>query len=331
MALKIKILSNASKVGTPEIEPRPGFVFAFDPTCTDYDWLAVFDEMPFDDRGTYKKGCEKLACPAKNTILMTWEPVSIKSYSNAYTRQFGYLLTNRPKEAENHPGYRLGRGYFPAYHGHAPNELLQIPKKTKTISAVCSAKQMKHTQHFTRYQLISTLAKEIEEFDWFGFGVKPLEKKYDALDAYKYHVTVENHVAPHHWTEKFADAILCECLPFYAGDPVIDEIFPKECYIPIPIDNPLEATRIIREAIANGEYEKRRDAILEAKKLIMEKYNFFDQIIGVIREAETEGQNERGKKSCKLYSRRVVRWHSFAGFMEDLVWHTCQFLKSRSI
>ncbi len=324
MAIKIKILSNASKVGTPEVELRPGFVFVFDPTCTDYDWLAVFDEMPFDDRGTYTKGCERLRCSPKNTILMTWEPISIKSYSKAYTRQFGYLLTNRPKEAENHPGYRLGRGYFPTCHGHAPEELLQIPKKTKTISAVCSAKQMKHTQHFARYQLISTLAKEIAGFDWFGYGVKPLAKKYDALDEYKYHVTVENHVAPHHWTEKFADAILCECLPFYAGDPVIDEIFPKACYIPIPIDNPSEAARIIREAIANGEYEKRRDAILEAKKLILEKYNFFDQIVAVIRDAGTSTFDGTSKR---IYARRTLRFHSFSAFVEDLLWHVRHILR----
>lgn len=326
---KIKILSNASQVGVPEVEARAGFVFAFDPSCADYDWLVVFDEMPFDDRGTYRNGRERLACPAKNTILATWEPVSIKSYSKAYTRQFGYLLTNRPREAENHPGYRLGRGYFPAYHGHTPEELLTIPAKTKTISAVCSAKQMKHTQHFARYRLISTLAKEIDGFDWFGFGVKPLAKKYDALDAYKYHVTVENHVAPHHWTEKFADAILCECLPFYAGDPAIDEVFPKACYIPIPIDDPAEATRIIREAIAAGEYEKRREAILEAKKLMMEKYNFFDQLIAVIRDAQAEGEANRGEKGRLLFARRSVRWHSPSGFFEDFLTHARQIFGGR--
>lgn len=324
MALKIKVLSNASQVGTPEVEPRKGFVFSFDPACVDYDWLVVFDEMPFDDRGTYKKGCERLVCPANNTILATWEPVSIKSYSRAYTRQFGYLLSNRPKEAENHPGYRLGRGYFPAYHGHTPAELETIGPKTKTISAVCSSKQMRHTRHFARYRLVSNLAKEVEGFDWYGFGVKPLEKKYDALDAYKYHVTVENHIAPHHWTEKFADAILCECLPFYAGDPAIGEIFPKDCYIPIPIDDPAEASRIVKEAIAADEYEKRRQAVLEAKKLMLEKYNFFDQLIAVIREAEEDSSRVPGEKGGKIYARRTVRWHSFAGLCEDLVTHARQ-------
>ena len=318
MEVKVKVLSNASAVGLPETEVRPGCVFTFDPSCDVYDWLVVFDELPFDDRGTYRRGREPLACPCANTILCTWEPVSIKRYSRAYTRQFAHLLTNRPPEAEGHPGYRLGRGYFPAMHGHLPEELAAHPPKTKTVSAVCSAKQMRHTQHFARYRLVSELAKGVPELDWFGFGVRPLAKKYEALDGYKYHVAVENHLGVHHWTEKFADAILCECLPFYAGDPAIGEIFPAESFIPIPIDDPAEAVRIVKAAIAAGEYEKRREAVLEAKRLILEKYNFFDQVIGVIRAAPSVQAQPAGGA---IWSRRALRWHSLSAFCEDFWSH----------
>ena len=316
--MKIKVLSNASVAGVPEAEVRPGYVFAFDPSTADYDALVVFDEMPFDDRGTYRNGCEPLKCPRENTVLCTWEPVSIKRYSKAYTRQFAHLLTNRPPEAEGHPGYRLGRGYFPAMHGHALHELVAHPEKTKAISAVCSAKQMRHTQHFARYRLVSGLARQIPDFDWFGFGVRPLAKKYEALDAYKYHVAVENHIGVHHWTEKFADAILCECLPFYAGDPAIGEIFPEESFIPIPIDDPAEAVRIVKAAIAAGEYEKRRGAVLEAKRLILEKYNFFDQIVETLREGAPGAVC--GSRDV-IRSRRALRRHSAAALAEDLWWH----------
>ena len=316
--MKIKVLSNASVAGVPEAEVRPGYVFAFDPSTADYDALVVFDEMPFDDRGTYRNGCEPLKCPRENTVLCTWEPVSIKRYSKAYTRQFAHLLTNRPPEAEGHPGYRLGRGYFPAMHGHALHELAAHPEKTKAISAVCSAKQMRHTQHFARYRLVSGLARQIPDFDWFGFGVRPLAKKYEALDAYKYHVAVENHIGVHHWTEKFADAILCECLPFYAGDPAIGEIFPEESFIPIPIDDPAEAVRIVKAAIAAGEYEKRRGAVLEAKRLILEKYNFFDQIVETLREGAPGAVC--GSRDA-IRSRRALRRHSAVALAEDLWWH----------
>lgn len=316
--MKIKVLSNASVAGVPEMEVRPGYVFAFDPSTEDYDGLVVFDEMPSEDRGTYRNGCEPLKCPRENTILCTWEPVSIKSYSKAYTRQFAHFLTNRPPEADGHPGYHLGRGYFPAMHGHSLKELEAHPQKGKTVSAVCSAKQMRHTQHFARYRLVSELARQIPDLDWFGFGVRPLARKYEALDAYKYHVAVENHIGVHHWTEKFADAILCECLPFYAGDPALGEIFPGESFIPIPIDDPAEAVRIVNAAIAAGEYEKRREAVLEAKRLILEKYNFFDQIVETLREGAPGVPC--GPRDA-IWSRRALRLHSVSALAEDLWRH----------
>ena len=322
---KIKVLGNASREGMPVTEPRPGFSVTFDPACEDYDWLVVFDELPFDDRGTYRAGREPLRCPPEHTILCTWEPTSIKGYSRAYVRQFAHYLSNRPPEAEGHPGYVLGRGYFPWCHGHTEEELAVHPVKTKVVSAVCSSKRMKHTKHAARYELVSTLAKGVDGFDWFGHGVRPIARKYEALDAYKYHVTVENHIGAHHWTEKFADAILCECLPFYAGDPAIGEIFPKECFIPIPIDDPQRAMGIVRAAIASGEYERRLGAIREAKRLILEKYNFIDQVIGVITSA---AGSPTGARPTAIYSRRRLRWHSPSALLEDFLWRIRSLLPS---
>lgn len=295
--------------------PHPEVEFTTDLNCRDYDWLVVFDEM----RRQVKE--ELLACPRERTILTTWEPVSIKHYSRAYTRQFGHLLTNRPPEAEKHPHYHLGRGYFPWFTDRPVDEVYtyKLPPKTETISAVCSAKQMKHTKHNARFNLVSMLKEEIPELAWFGRGVRPLEKKYEALDAYKYHVTIENHIGDHHWTEKLADAFLCECLPFYAGDPKITEIFPKESIIPIPIDDPVEATRIIKTAIENGEYEKRREAILEAKKLILERYNFRGEILRVIEESENQ-EIKSCSKPQYIYSRHRLRIKSPWTALED-GWH----------
>ena len=136
-----------------------------------------------------------------------------------------------------------------------------------------------------------------------------------ALVPYKYHVAVENHIAPHHWTEKFSDAILCECLPLYAGDPALTEIFPADCFIPIPIDDPAEAVRIVKAAIANGEYEKRREAILEAKRLILKKYNFWRQVIGVV---ESPSPHPRVSPAPQfVYARRELRKHNPLAALED--------------
>ena len=294
------------------------YEFVYDSACGEYDWLVVFDELPV--------ASEELCCPRSQTILCTWEPVSIKSYSKAYTRQFGHLLTNRPPEAEAHPHYHLGRGYFPWFVHDVP-KTGAAGDKPGVVSAVCSAKQMRHTKHRARFVLVEELAKAIPDFGWYGKGVKPLARKEDALIPYKYHVAIENHIAAHHWTEKFSDAILCECLPFYAGDPAIAEIFPKDCLIPIPIDDPAEAVRIVREAIATDEYAKRREAVLEAKRLILTKYNFWKQVIEVVEEA---GEAARGGTSSAggeiIYARKELRKHSLAAVLEDGLSHLRRFL-----
>ena len=297
------------------------YEFVYDPACTEYDWVIVFDELP--------EKSMVFRCPRERTILCTWEPVSVKGYSRAYTRQFGHLLTNRPPEAERHPHYHLGRGYFLWFVRNFPKhgEMLEKPK---VLSAVCSSKQMKHTAHHDRFRLIGELAKAIPGMDWFGKGVRPLERKEDALLPYRYHIAVENHIGVHHWTEKFADAILCECLPFYAGDPALAEIFPADCFIPIPIGDPGEAIRIVKAAIAGDEYSRRRPAILEAKRLILSKYNFWQQVVEVVESASScPGSAVRGGSSV-FYARRELRKHSLAAAFEDCWVHLLRFWNGRT-
>ena len=319
--LVVKVLTRGGRFGCmpPRFAYSPRHVFVADADCRSYDWLVVYDEMP--------SPTEELACPREHTILATSEPVSVKGYSRAYTRQFGHLLTNRPPEAEGHPHYHLGRGYYKWFNdrSYEENRDVALPPKTKSVSAVCSAKQMRHTRHFERFRLLSRLAESIPEMEWYGRGVRPFGKKHEVMDAYKYHVAVENHIAPHHWSEKLADAFLCECLPFYAGDPLLKEVFPEESFIPIPIGDPDEAARIIREAMAAGEYEKRRAAVLEAKRLILTKYNFWAQVIGVIEGSGPKGAGIVDEDSPVVRSRKSLRWHSFGAAVGDLADHLQRF------
>ena len=323
--VRIKVLCGFFGAAMPPSRVGGRYEFVYDPNCAEYDWLVVFDEMPV--------GCETLRCPRERTILCTWEPVSIKSYSKSYTRQFGHLLTNRPPEAENHPHYHLGRGYFIPFVHDVP-KIGMATNKPNVVSAVCSAKQMKHTRHHDRFELVKALAAEVDGFDWYGKGVRPLGRKEDALVPYKYHVAIENHIAPHHWSEKFADAVLCECLPFYAGDPTLAEIFPKESFVPIPIDDPAEAVRIVKGAIANGEYEKRREAIQEAKRLILTKYNFWQQVIEVVESSKPPKPSNPPKlpkpsEHLLIYARKELRKHSPSAALEDGWEHLRRFVFSR--
>lgn len=327
--MKIKIIKKGMTIDEPTFEYAPGFVFTYSAACDDYDWLVVYDEMPKDDVGTFRDGYEPLACPRERTIFLTQEPTSIKSYSRAFTRQFGHLLTNRPQEAERHPQYHLGRGYYEWYIGRTYRECAEkvLPPKEKLISVVCSSKRMRHTQHDARYRLTEALVAAIPEIEWYGRGVRDFDKKYEVLDPYKYHVTIENHIALHHWSEKIADAILAECLPFYAGDPALGEVLPAESFIPIPFDDPAAAVEIVKAAIASGEYEKRRDAILEAKRLLLEKYNLWAQVIAVIKAEESQAVTPPNlKKPERIYARHALRKRNVCAALDEGWHHLVQYL-----
>ena len=304
--------------------------FTCDPAEADYDWLCVYDEIP----GRWpelRHGAMPLRCPPGQTILATQEPVSVKSYNEAYTGQFAYLLTNRPREAERHPGYVRGEGYMVWYTGRsfaeeAARRMPSPEEKTKGVSAVCSAKKMRHTNHIDRFRMVGAIVESVPGVDWFGKGVRPLRRKFEALDPYKYSIAGENHVAPGHWTEKLADPIVCGCLAFYAGDPSVSRTLPEGSFVPIPVDDPAAAVKIVREAVEAGEWERRRGAIAEARRLLLEKYNLFAQLAVVVegRCARREGVPPRRS----VVTRRRARLSPRSAFA-DLWSHVVRLLPRR--
>ena len=279
-------------------------LFTRDPDCRDYDWLVVYDEIPRAQKVT------EVYCPADHTILVTQEPPVIKVQPPCYTHQFRYMLTTHAPDICRHPGYRRGAGCLTGMTGHSFEELAAMPErpKSKLISAICTRKLMTHTDHNKRNQLFEYLLANLPEFTWKGQGIDPINKKFEALDDFKYHVAVENTTLNYHWTEKISDSIMSLCLTFYSGDPKLEQVLPPECFIRIPLDDPPRALAIIQEAIANNEYEKRLPAIREARRLLVERYNLYSQILSVIAEHEQKyGASPRPTTPWKLYERHHLR------------------------
>lgn len=293
--------------------------FTCDPACVEYDWLCIYDELPAR-RPEVRFGKMILSCPKEQVLLATQEPPTVKHYNRAYVRQFGVLLTNRPPDDPRHAGRVEGRGYMVWYTGRsfAAERSLPVPPKTKAVSAVYSAKAMRHTRHADRQALLETLERAVPGFDRFGKGTeRPLRFKYDALDEYACHVAFENHVAPGFWTEKIADPLVRGCLPFYAGDPDIAKCLPAGCFIPIPPDDPSAAAATIASAVAGGEREKRLDAIAEARELLFREYNFFAQTAKAI---EAAGRAKPDGPADSICTRRRARILHPLSALEDAVW-----------
>ena len=281
--------------------------YTFDPEDRRYDWLVVYNDLP----PAHPE--EILSCPRRQTVLVTTEPSSIKSYGRAFTAQFGVVLTSQAEWALPHerrifsqPGlqwfYGLGRERFRSYDQMAAAPPLD---KHKDLSTVCSDKRQRHTLHDKRYRFTQELKARLPALDIYGHGVRAMEDKAEALDDYRYHVAIENYRGIHHWTEKLADVFLGAALPFYCGCPNAGDYFPEESFIPIDIDDVGGAHQVIERAIRDREYEKRLPFILEARRRVLEQYNLFAVLT---REVETRTKDSGHLPTGGLLmSRRLLR------------------------
>lgn len=288
---------------------HPEMEFILDPTIRAYDWFVVYDDLPRIRGERFPLGSETLACPPENTILLTYEPSSVKYYGDDYTSQFGHVLTShepaRLSHAARHDAPPVGKWYY----GAVRDALGQTspPQKTGQICMFPSAKRMRHTLHRKRFTFQKRLMQLLPELDAFGRDIRYVDKKAECLDHYRYTVAMENHVAPHHWTEKLSDSFLGYCLPFYFGCPNAANYFPEESYIPIDIEDPRSAAETIRAAMASGEYERRLPAIVEARRRVIEEYNLANVVGDVIARVTRNGPANPivgRSRALRIYSRR---------------------------
>lgn len=257
-------------------------LFDFDVASRDYDWLVVYHDLPPAD-GLITE--ERLSCPREKTLLITGEPSTITVFGRDYLRQFGHILTFQepwaiphPRPIFHHPGllwyYGLPfqNGAFRSWDDLARAE---IPEKKGLISTVCSQRRGSLTLHSRRVDFTGQLQKDLPELMVYGHGVMPMNDKAEALDPYRYHIVIENHVFQHHLTEKLPDAFLGYTLPFYHGAPNTIDYFPKDSFIPIDITNYQRAKDIIRSTLANNEYPDRLALIKEARRRVLYEENLF--------------------------------------------------------
>ena len=267
------------------------FKFHFDPYFANYDWLVVYDDVPACGWLFHQLAVLPLRCPSRQTILITTEPESIKTYGRQFAAQFGHVITSQPAWALPHPRrtYRHAANHW--FYGSARVawmdrvRLLEGPppdSKSDSISMMASPKRSFLTNHGERYAFMHQIKTLMPELKLFGHGVRPIEDKAQALDAFRYHIAVENHLAPHHITEKLTDAFLARCLTFYAGAPNATEYFPADSFIPVDIRDPRATVELIRVSIANQAWRRSLPAIEEARCLVLNTDNLFSLVVQLV-------------------------------------------------
>lgn len=257
------------------------YEFFINKDVQDCDYWVVYEDLNEEDR---------TCCPPKNTIIITGEPPSIKGYNSRFLSQFGTVITCHTDL--NHPHVVLGQQSQPWHIG-----IVRTPQKesftklcyddflnynqngkNKLMSVICSTKSVTRG-HRKRLYFVKQLKKHFREnLDVFGRGLNPIPDKWDAIYPYRYQIALENCSIPNYWTEKLADVFLGLSHPIYYGCSNISSYFPAKSFSSIDIENPDEAISKIENLIENETYEKSVNYILEARSLVLNKYNLFPML-----------------------------------------------------
>jgi len=328
----VKVLTRSGKGEVfPWLDQCPGKIprwgnceFISSPEIRNYDWLVVLDDISISLPGHR----EILACPASNTLLVTSEPSSVSNYGKAFAGQFTNVLTSQEEWALPHPNAIRSPTGNMWFYGKSYDTVKSIEtvSKNSLFSTMCSSKRQSHTMHARRFDFTQRLKADIPEMEIFGHGVRFIENKYEALDPYKFHLVIENHISPYLWTEKIADAFLACSVPIYCGCTNIFDYFPKNSVVTIDINDYEKSLQTIRSILSReGEYERRLGAVLEARKLILDTYNFPAMIHNIVNAANSSTY----QGASTLFSRRAMRVRRPSDFIKFLAWKTRNIVKKR--
>lgn len=241
-----------------------------------------------------------LKCPPENIVAIMQEAYheGDSDYVDRGLGQYRYVITNHsPSEKGTDTQIVFSHGALPWHVLKTYDELNAMTgpmPKEQVISCVAS-NLSRWSGHRKRLEFVEYL-KNFNDLgiDFFGKGTKFVEDKWDAIAPYKYSIVIENNDIDDYWTEKISDVYLGYALPFYFGCTNIDRYFPEDSYIWIDINDPAKAVETMKTAIENNEWEKRLDAIVEARRRVLDEYNLLPTIAKFAKEHfKTEAAKEK--------------------------------------
>lgn len=255
------------------------FDFIFEPSDEPVDAWVVCDDL--------REPMTQL-CPRGNTLLLTYEPASVRRYRSRFTSQFSQVWTAQTEIKHRHVSYcNEGQRWYYALqssqaHGRPLNytELSQLscPAKPKLLSVVCSSKTVT-PDHQKRLEFVRYLQSELgEAIDVFGRGIRTLNDKSDAIWPYKYHIVLENDHSDYYMSEKISDAFLGWSYPLYFGGAEAYHRFPEGSFTAIDIYQPEQALAIIRSCISSQTYENSLTNVDKARTAVLNQNNLFSML-----------------------------------------------------
>jgi len=176
---------------------------------------------------------------------------------------------------------------------------MEYPTKTKNISCIVSNKNINNSYQ-NRINFITNYSKQ-NQIDIYGKGWKPETfgnnykgelgsyhqdnntdtSKLDGLLQYNYSICLENYPNEKVTSEKITDCLLSWCMPIYSGPKCTINYYPTDAFYLIDINN-TNVYETVNKIIYKKITEKNIEAIREARNLILDKYNIWEQINQII-------------------------------------------------
>ncbi len=253
----------------------------------------TFDDIPVADFwiivNNYHFDYLNCICPPNNIIYILQEPTSVSKYNNdnhspEFLKQFGRVITTQESlKAENVIIQQLG---IPWLIHKSIDELIDEPMndKSKLISIITSNKTYT-SGHRNRIECAMKIKKYFGSYvDLYGRGFNNFNDKWDVLSPYRFHISIENSVEKNYFSEKIIDPILAYSLPIYHGCPNISDYFDLPDYLKISDLSSFDKVKKKIQYLIEDDsiYENNFQFLLDSRKKIFEKYNFFPMICSVM-------------------------------------------------
>lgn len=220
--------------------------------------------------------------PKERQILLWREPPLaevVRQNQQVYHQAQAYCgYVSGPDDAAPTPNYMPAIWYVNA--SFRDLDELPPPPKTKLCSWITSG--INRTEnHRKRLAFLKQVQDSTADVDIYGRNLPTwcnnrgsLNNKLHGVAPYYYNLAIENY-ADNDWyvSEKLWDALLGWCLPIYYGGPAADKLLPSGSFLRLPSMDE-KGLKYIQEVIATPDaWYEARDAIAEARQIILHKLN----------------------------------------------------------
>ncbi|WP_159085988.1 glycosyltransferase family 10 domain-containing protein [Flavobacterium faecale] len=228
------------------------------------DYLVILD---------YPKNNISIKVNPNNIISVCLEPPNEVSKYRQYGNKKATVIINQLDISNNNI---LSHGALP-WHIDKDYDFLTAVKQQDLFKenkiVWITSNQQSSIGHRDRMCFLEQI-KPLPFVELYGRGINPIDDKWEVLSKSKYAIAYENFQNEYYWTEKIMDCFLSHTMPIYFGCKNMGEFFPKNSFIQMdPKDKHIEL--FLKEIVKSKRWEENKEAINEARNLVLNKYQLF--------------------------------------------------------